>query len=234
LFDYIFHLDGTIEVKLSASGYLQGGFWEASQEPYGTAIRDTSIGSLHDHVINFKVDLDVAGTDNSLLQTITSKEEITQRWFDDDWGQTVIQQRITRTYIENENDALLKFLTNFQSGYAIVNNNQKNTWGTPRGYAIHPGYSPVHNSIVGSKRLLNNANWARYNLAVSLRKETEPTSSSMWNLNLPGVPMVDFHKFFDGENIEQEDLVAWVNVGTHHLPQAEDSPNTRTNLATSR
>lgn len=69
---------------------------------------------------------------------------------------------------------------------------------------------------------------------MSKRKETEPTSSSMWNQNLPGAPAVNFHNFFDGENITQEDLVAWVNVGTHHLPQAEDSPNTRTNLAASR
>lgn len=46
--------------------------------------------------------------------------------------------------------------------------------------------------------------------------------------------MVDFHKFFDGENITQTDLVAWINVGMHHLPQAEDAPNTRTNLAASR
>jgi hypothetical protein len=36
-------------------------------------------------------------------------------------------------------------------------------------------------------------------------------------MNLPGAPMVDFHKFFDGENITQEDLVAWVNIGMHHL-----------------
>lgn len=52
-------------------------------------------------------------------------------------------------------------------------------------------------------------------------------SSSMWNLHLPGDPPVDFHKFFDGEDIEQEDLVAWVNVGTHHLvidPAAFYSP----------
>ena len=65
--------------------------------------------------------------------------------------------------------------------------------------------------------MLENANWARYNLAVSLRKETEPSSSAMWNLNLPGKPMVDFHNFFDGENITQQDLVAWINVGMHHL-----------------
>jgi hypothetical protein len=72
-------------------------------------------------------------------------------------------------------------------------------------------------TIVGSKRMLENANWARYNLAVSLRKESEPESSSMWNLHLPGAPTVDFHRFFDGENISQQDLVAWINVGMHHL-----------------
>ena len=91
------------------------------------------------------MDLDVAGLENSLLRTSTSQEEVTHSWFDEDWGQTVIQQRITRTYIENENDALLKFPQNFQGGYALVNKDVKNSWGIPKGYAIHPGYSPVHN-----------------------------------------------------------------------------------------
>ena len=36
-------------------------------------------------------------------------------------------------------------------------------------------------------------------------------------MNLPGAPPVDFDAFFDGENITQQDLVAWVNVGMHHL-----------------
>jgi len=191
------------------------------------------MGSLHDHVINYKVDLDVAGLKNSLLRTTTSQEEVTQPWFDDDWGQTIIQQKIRREYITNEDDALLKYPSNFQGGYAIVNQEQNNKWGSPRGYAIQPGNSPIHNTVVGSKRLLNNANWARYNLAVSVRKDSEPASSNMWNANLPAAPPVDFHKFFDGENMTQEDLVAWVNVGMHHLPVAEDTPNTRTNTATS-
>ena len=29
--------------------------------------------------------------------------------------------------------------------------------------------------------------------------------------------MVNFHKFFDGENITQHDLVPWINVGMHHV-----------------
>ncbi|EMD39459.1 hypothetical protein CERSUDRAFT_91968 [Gelatoporia subvermispora B] len=231
VFDYIFHLDGTIEVRLSASGYLQAGYWEPAQEGYGAAIRETTMGSLHDHVINYKVDLDVVGLRNTLLATRTAQEERTAPWFDDDWGSTFVQQKITREYITSEDDARLVYPENLQGIYALVNIEEENSWGMPRGYAIHPGYSPVHNTVVGSKRLLRNANWAKYNMAVSLRKDTEPSSSSMWNLNLPGAPPVDFDQFFDGENITQADLVAWVNVGTHHLTQAEDSPNTRTNLA---
>ncbi|KZV64877.1 amine oxidase catalytic domain-containing protein [Peniophora sp. CONT] len=233
LFDYMFHIDGTIEVRLSASGYLQGGFWEKRQEGYGAPIQATSMGSLHDHVINYKVDLDVVGEANSLLATTTAVEEVEHPWLDEDWGRTVVQQKISRNYIETEDDALLFYPKNFQGGYSIVNKDEKNKWGISRGYAVHPGYSPIHNTVVGSKRLLNNANWARYNLAVSARKENERTSSSMYNMHLPGTPPVDFHKFFDGDSLTQTDLVAWINVGTHHLPQAEDSPNTRTNVATS-
>ncbi|THH32251.1 hypothetical protein EUX98_g1956 [Antrodiella citrinella] len=232
-FDYIFYLDGTIEVRLSASGYLQGAYWEPAQEGYGTRIRDIAMGSLHDHVINYKVDLDIAGADNSLLHTSTAQEQITEAWFDEDWGQTVVQQKIHRDYIANEDDAKLQYPSNVQGIYSIVNKQQTNSWGLPRGYAIHPGDSPIRNTVVGSKRLLNNANWARYNMAVSKRKDTELSSSNMFNFNLPGAPVVDFHKFFDGENLTQEDLVAWVNLGMHHLTQSEDAPNTRTQLATS-
>ena len=48
-------------------------------------------------------------------------------------------------YIANEDNALLKYPLNFQGGYAFVNQDRTNRWGIPRGYAIHPGYSPVHN-----------------------------------------------------------------------------------------
>ncbi|KAG1906828.1 amine oxidase catalytic domain-containing protein [Suillus fuscotomentosus] len=233
LFEYIFHVDGTIEVRVSASGYLLSGFWDDEQGAYGSKIWNTTLGSLHDHVINFKVLKIYGGIQNSLLKTSLSQEVTTQPWFDDDWGEEVIQQKITREYIDNEDEALLRFPANFQGGYTIVNTNETNKWGIPRGYAIHPGYSPVHNTVVGSKRLLKNANWARYHLAVSRRKDTEPSSSSMWNFNLPGAPPVDFHNFFDGENITQQDLVTWINVGMHHLPASEDVPNTRTNTAAS-
>ncbi|KAG2351273.1 hypothetical protein BDR07DRAFT_1445680 [Suillus spraguei] len=55
----------------------------------------------------------------------------------------------------------------------------------------------------------------------------------MWNFNLPGPPLLTSTTFLTGENITQQDLVTWINVGMHHLPASEDVPNTRTNTAAS-
>ena len=96
--------------------------------------------------------MDIAGLSNSLLETTTAQEEVEQPWFDDDWGKTVIQQKITKRFIDNEDDAKLKWPVNFQGGYAIVNKEKHNKWDNPRGYAVHPGYSAVHN--VGHSRFL--------------------------------------------------------------------------------
>ncbi|KAF8176144.1 amine oxidase catalytic domain-containing protein [Mycena galopus ATCC 62051] len=233
LFDYTFQLDGTLEVRISASGYLQGAWWDDAEMSYGTKIRDTYMGSIHDHVINYKFDFDIAGTQNSLMAVSLENEVVEQPWFDDDWGQDVHQQKIVRTMIKNESDALLDYPKNYEGVYAIVNEEKLNRWGYPRGYAIHPGISPIHLTNLDSKRTRNNINFAKHHLAVSRRKDSEPRSSSMWNINLPGAPPVDFYKFFDGESLEQEDLTAWVNLGMHHIPRAEDSPMTLTNIATS-
>ena len=75
---------------------------------------------------------------------MTKQEVVTQPWFDNDWGNEVIQQAIHHEYITNEDNALLKFLDNFQGRYAIVNQEEKNKWGVVRGYAILPGHSPIY------------------------------------------------------------------------------------------
>jgi len=44
-------LDGSLETRVSASGYLQGGYWNLSQDPYGTRIhrRSSSLPFLSSH-----------------------------------------------------------------------------------------------------------------------------------------------------------------------------------------
>ena len=127
-----------------------------------------------------------------------------------------------------------------EGAYVVTNENATNAWGNPRGYTIHPG-PLVHLTNLDAKRTENSVNWAKHHLGVSRLHDTEPASSSMWNMNLPGAPPVDFYKvrqsidptcsyeqFFNNESITQEDLVVWVNLGTHHIPRAEGVLSTYT------
>jgi primary-amine oxidase len=76
--------------------------------------------------------MDIAGTSNSLVRT-RSEQEVAHTVHgleeDDDWGNTVIQQKIIKEYIENANNALLRYPPNFSGGYLFVNRNVTNACG---------------------------------------------------------------------------------------------------------
>ena len=70
IFDYDFYLDGSIHITVRASGYIQSSFWATKGFPQdGFHIHDHLLGSMHEHVINYKIDLDVSGTANSLVKS---------------------------------------------------------------------------------------------------------------------------------------------------------------------
>lgn len=73
---YNFYLDGTMEVSVRASGYIQAAFFAANEE-YGFKIHDNLSGSLHDHVLTFKADFDILGEKNSLqkVEFVPTSEE---------------------------------------------------------------------------------------------------------------------------------------------------------------
>jgi len=65
LFSYIFYQDGSIKVEVRASGYIQAAYY-ANNQDYGYHIHDSLSGSMHDHVLNWKVDFDILGTANTM------------------------------------------------------------------------------------------------------------------------------------------------------------------------
>lgn len=80
LWDYTFFTDGAISVDARASGYLQANYYRPEDEgKWGPRISDTLTGTLHTHVMNFKVDFDIIDTKNTLLKTEFIIENITQR-----------------------------------------------------------------------------------------------------------------------------------------------------------
>jgi primary-amine oxidase len=88
-------------------------------------------------------------------------------------------------------------------------------------------------TVEKSSALGQAANWADHNLFAVVHHDTEPRSAYPFNSYDPMHPTIDFNKFFNGESLDQQDLVIYFNLGMHHLPNTADLPNTVTTTAIS-
>lgn len=220
MFDYGFHMDGSLEVSVRASGYLQSSFYYPTQGKWGPRIQQATQGSLHDHIITFKGDFDILGTKNSLQVSELKMINQTQPWFPE-LG-TFEQMEMDVSIMQTEKQ--FNWAPNNEAMYVVLNQNKTNAWGEKRGYRIVPGRSDIHLSALNSPWSLKNSEFAKTHLAVSRQHDNEVFANSVQNANLPWAPQQDFSKFFDGESVEDEDLVVWFNLGMHHYTRSEDVP----------
>lgn len=214
LFSYSFLRDGSMSVEVRASGYIQAAFY-AKNHDYGFHIHDQLSGSMHDHVINFKADFDILGTDNSVELVAQVPHTTSYPWSK---GKVFNTMKLDRSFIETEDNGQFNWSPNSQTQVLIVNQDKLNKYGEKRGYRILPATSGAHLTMENSTVINNSANWATHDLGISKRKDTEPRSAHRYNNQNNADPPVDFAKFFDGESLNQTDLVVWFNLGMHHVP----------------
>ncbi|RPA84961.1 copper amine oxidase [Ascobolus immersus RN42] len=221
-FDYVFYYDGSIEVKVRASGYIQSAYY-AHNEEYGYRINEHSSGSMHDHVLTFKADLDIMGTNNTFEKTLIVPKTVKYVWANEERNTMALERHEVLT----EDDGKINWAPNGAGIYTVINKDEPNQWGEYPGYRIMPGSgTPVHMEVVDSTILRNSAAFGTHHMYVTKQKDTEPRLAAAANNMAPSEPLVDFSKFFDGESVAQEDIVLWFNLGMHHVPHSGDLPNT--------
>ena len=219
MFSYEFYLDGSIRVEVRASGYIQSAYYAHNQD-YGYHIHDYLSGSMHDHVLNFKADFDILGTDNTM--ELTTNVPVTESYPWSDHPRNTM--KLKRELLENENDGRMFYAGNGATQYRVINLDQANKYGEYRGYRVLPSDGTIHLTVENSSNLVNAANWANYDLMVTKQKNTEPRSAHPYNGQDVYDPPVDFAKFFDGESLKQEDLVVWFNLGECTTPPLPSLP----------
>ncbi|KAI1611348.1 copper amine oxidase [Exophiala viscosa] len=236
--DYIFYLDGSIEVKLRASGYIFGAFHAEPRghpEPhdghtneYGYRIHDALHTSMHDHVVNFKADMDICGTSNTLVRTSIEPLQRTYDW--DKPEVSGVRNTMHMVHKSVTHETGLNWPSNSHDMYLVTAPGSVNKWGETRAYRIQPGTgmgNPAHLTILNSTTLGRSALWSANDLWVlKNHPDNEPASAHHLNYLAPLEPLVDFEAMVDGEEIEEEDLVVYFNLGSHHVPSSQDIPNT--------
>lgn len=219
LFDYTFQLDGSLEVKVRTSGNIQSTPYSGNQSLWGPRVQQAIQGSLHDHIITFKADLDIVDSTNSFEATHVKRVATAQPWFPElgEFEQMQLQKEII------QKETRLDWPHNGESMYSVIHGT-KNKWGESRGYRIIPGHSNVHLEALNSPFSFRNSEMSKMHLAVTRQHDNEPFANSFQNVNLPQKPQQDFGKFFDNESTSEEDLVVWFNLGMHHFTRSEDVP----------
>ncbi|PHH66868.1 hypothetical protein CDD81_5220 [Ophiocordyceps australis] len=226
LFSYEFFLDGSMEIKVRASGYIFSAFATNSSN-YGYRIHNQLSGAPHDHVLNFKADFDILGQQNSLQ--LAEFVPVTKSYV---WSKSPRNTfHIERSFVESEDQGRMKWNERGATQYSVVNTDRPNRFGEYRGYRIAASGPSAHLSTPTSSNLQEAVHPFTFDLAVTRRKDEEPKSAHPYNGLDVAKPMVNFDKFFNGESLRQQDLVLWFNLGMHHLPSSGDLPNTLFNVA---
>ncbi|NXN99387.1 AOC2 oxidase, partial [Rhinopomastus cyanomelas] len=223
VWDFLFYQNGALEGKVQATGYASSSFLHGDGLRYGNRLGEHTLGTVHTHAVNYKVDLDVGGVKNSLVAHDMAFEVTRAPWSPE---QQIERPRLTKSVLDTEDQAAFRLQSKVPR-YIYFAANSTNKWGHQRGYRIQITSFAGDHMPEGSS-MERAISWARYQLAVTRRKEEEPTSSSIYNQNDPWTPTVAFADFINNETIVNEDLVAWITTGFLHIPHSEDIPNTVT------
>jgi primary-amine oxidase len=140
LFDYSFYYDGSIEVSVRASGYISATYF-AENDEYGFKIHESLSGALHDHVMTFKVDLDILGLKNSVQKVEVVPAKVEYPW---SGGKNRTTMKLDKSFITHEDVSGIPWAPNDAAIYAIVNKDSPNKYGEYPGYRVKRGnLSPV-------------------------------------------------------------------------------------------
>jgi len=224
IFDWTFMQDGTVGLRVGASGISQAKGTAANtvkeaerrgDQLYGQLIDRGLIGVNHQHIFNVRLDTDIDGQDNTFV-TLTPRvvrapasSRRTSAW--------VVDER----QFDREQDARLDEAEGTQ--LTVVNPKQHNSLGYPTGYLldIHSQTSRLLMSDDDIPR--QRAAFTQHNVWVTRFDNTQFYAAGTFpNQSFGGEGLPQY--IADNGSIKNKDIVLWVNVGLTHITRVEDWP----------
>lgn len=219
-FDWVFKMDGSIEVKTHLTGTTlhrgaPDGFDDAGSPLVAIAPNGARVAAPnHQHFFNFRLDLDVDGVKNRVVEE--NVVHIDQPGFDN-----VFDAVKTTFTTEGAHD----FNTATNRSWTIESAAATNAIGNPTGYGIDSaGYTPPLSSADYAP--LQRAFFAKHQFWATRYKEGELYASGDHPNQGPagdGLP-----KYISpAESLDTtrgDDVVAWYSTGFTHVPRPEDYP----------
>ena len=217
-FYWYLYLDGTIQMEVKLTGIVGVTvFTEDTYNPLQSPVIGENLSSpVHQHLFCFRLDWNLDGGTNSLLENQIQVMPISLKNPDGTQFQSVSRPLTT------ESEAIRDNAPHMSRNWKVVNPASKNKWGVPVAYKLLPAASPTLFAQPGSQ-IAQRAAFARHNLWATPYTEGEFSAAG---------PNTVMHEGQGGlvemtagnRNIDDCDLVMWHTVALTHVPRPEDWP----------
>jgi len=229
IFDWIFAENGTLGIDVGATGIeaVKGVKARTMQDPsaaedtrYGTLIDHNIVGTTHQHIYNFRLDLDVDGEANSLTEIDSIVASNTHGG-----PRTSTMEAVQRT-ATTEKQAAQKF--DPTSVRLLSNPNKNNKVGNPISYQLIPYAGGTHPIAKGAnfgkdEWIYNRLSFMDRQLWVTRYNPDERFPEGKYpNRSNKDTGLGQFTA--DDQSIVNTDNVIWMTTGTTHTARAEEWP----------
>ncbi|WP_040167401.1 primary-amine oxidase [Microbacterium gorillae] len=217
-FYWNFFQDGHIEVDTKLMGIVQTIATLPGETPkHATPIAAGLAATWHQHLFNFRLDMEVDGWRNRVYQSDVDAEPVGPS---NPHGNAI---RVTKTLLETENTG--DGLTNPQTARAwtVVNPDVTNAWGSPVGYKLLPGWATDTLIAQPPSLIERRAGFANRSLWVTpydpeqMHSAGDHPNQDRSGAGLPAWVAAD-------RPTVDTDIVLWHTVGVTHIPRSEDWP----------
>jgi primary-amine oxidase len=221
-FNWIFHQDGMLELEAHLTGIMAARGIAADENhashdsPHAHKVAPQVEAVHHQHFFNFRLDFDIDGTANSVVEMNT---QALPPGKDNPYNNAFT---MTENLLRTESQAQRQM--NFASArkWKIINPSNKNSLGAPTGYLLLPGenavpYAAPTSSVRKRAGFLNAHLWA-----TPYAPDETYAAGFYVNQSKGGEGLPKWTKANRG--LENQDLVVWYTLGVTHIPRPEEWP----------
>jgi primary-amine oxidase len=225
VFDWIFQQNGTIRVRVGATGQdeVKAAKSRTADEDasgddsrYGRFVAENTVGVDHDHFFSFRLDFDIDGTTNSFVRDKFEVKKLPEGSLRKSvWVATPVTAK-------TEDQAKVRMNMEQPETWRVINPNVKSPLGYPVGYEVM-GEENAMSLMVPEDYPQKRAGFTNYHIWVTPYREDERYAAGDYPVQSKGG---DGLPTWTKANrpIENTDIVLWYTMGFHHIPSSEDWP----------
>ncbi|HEV2446179.1 MAG TPA: hypothetical protein VGS58_09665, partial [Candidatus Sulfopaludibacter sp.] len=216
-FDWIFHQDGTLEVRVALTGIMAvKGVADGAHSPYSHPVARNLAAPHHQHFFTFRLDLDVDGQANRVVEMNSASMPAGKQ---NPYGGAFT---MTETPLLRESAAERQISLEHSRKWIVTNPGAVNALGHPTGFALLPGENAVPFALPDSwvrKRagFLNAHVWVTPYSDSELYAAGDYPNQSRGSDGLARWTTAN-------RSIDNRDIVLWYTMGITHNPRPEDWP----------